>query len=796
MLFTVAALASPSPTPRFEQRRISDGIAISLNRSSPPYAALEDELMDKQERLPEAAASSPATRLEAGRESFVPVAARILVEAEAETRRRQDEAARAERQVADAQDEAVRIHRNLDRSMASLAARLPEAAAEGDLGQAIARAQLRAGPNALNTKGLSAAPGATEREVATGVASPHRRLRLAAMGMSREQALASLFAPIVAEGGPDLMRDFAIAAGASPSQGARVAAFVAKSQLASQSANPALARGAGGARALAPVQQRQPRGLESGAQAPSQVAALSQREPGTMAASLAASAPLEAIDLSALETKPQVAVSGSIEVTAGLAVGPRDRLAVYREDDGQAMEAGTVSFREGRYEILVASRSGRLVSELRSANGDTFGRGSIELSQLGPATARFRYDQVNLRLAPISTGFVGKVASAGSMADLASAALGRAARSASVEVDSTPLVSGTRFDGLFDIRGAVEGSSGIARLSKPGFWKTLEFVASGLEARPAMLANAAIESFLGVVAPGSREASARAESGLAWGRVRRGGQAMAGARVELLTAAEGVRPVYFDEGGRPDLSLKQTTSNGLYAFYPVLPGVQLVQAQAGGETSETVVFPAEAGAATRADVEIAFNRRIAMRVFDAFRTGAGLQARIASFGRERVTETSAAGSGLAQLSASDGLAFIDVDAGREYATTRLTSVRDRRAALAPMLRQAWLDELAGRLRISQAANSGAIVGFVQGSRPYRAHLGAGSGSGPETIVYFDQAGTPTGADFGSPGGGFAIFNAPEGMRTIALEPAQSERWAYQTMLVERNVVNVAAIWLR
>lgn len=768
LCIAVALTFSATAIPRFEERRVQRGFHVSLHQSSPPYAALETELLD-----PDALSSDREERtiaLEAGRESLEPQVVRIRSEAVREAREWLEEGRRVADQILSRDQDAARAHRQLDAVIRGMKARLQEAE---DVAQIVARAEVRA-PVAAPVAPVEAEP-----------------VRAASGVVLRRQAFAAIFAPVVAQGGPELAEHFAKAAGATPEESVR-AGFVV-SQMLKEDARAG----------RAPTVFAVGRPPNAPARSPSRVALAPPTQAGLSsfsAASVSEALALAALEPEVIEAQPQIVISGDVEMIEGLAVtNAGDRIAVFHEVNGELLESGSVSMRDGRYEILIAARKGMVTAELRSPAGEALGRGSVEVSSLGPASGRFRYDQINLKLKPVPAGFAGRVAGAdawGASPDHTAKNSWEPQRGVELDFESLHLTALSRADGAFKARDAFEGSSAIVRARKAGFWNALAYVSSGFESTVAMLASKSVAALLGLVAPQTRESAARSEQGLAWGKVARDGHALAGAVVELLTGEEGTRAIYFDESMRPDPTLSQTSANGAFAFFPVRPGVQMAQASFEGELSETVVFPAEPGATVRTDIDMAFNRRVDVNVFDAFRTSFGLPSRVASFGRENVIDTDANGQGWARFSSSEGLTFLEVDSGSEYVAARFSVPRDRKAMVAPMVTQAWLDRLAARVRAASLPKTGIAIGFVQGDRPYRARLGSVDGKDQGEVVYFDSSGGATDENFGRPGGGFVIFNAPEGLRTVAVEPAQSQKQAFQIILVEKRAPSIATFWLR
>jgi hypothetical protein len=58
------------------------------------------------------------------------------------------------------------------------------------------------------------------------------------------------------------------------------------------------------------------------------------------------------------------------------------------------------------------------------------------------------------------------------------------------------------------------------------------------------------------------------------------------------------------------------------------------------------------------------------------------------------------------------------------------------------------------------------------------------------IVYFDSAGVRIEGNRGVAGGGFVIFNAPPGLQTVYIHPAQSREVFSQVVVAEPEYVHV------
>jgi hypothetical protein len=109
----------------------------------------------------------------------------------------------------------------------------------------------------------------------------------------------------------------------------------------------------------------------------------------------------------------------------------------------------------------------------------------------------------------------------------------------------------------------------------------------------------------------------------------------------------------------------------------------------------------------------------------------------------------------------------------------------------PMLKLSWLNQIQGELKINQQSRTGTVVGFVQGTSPYQVVMDSSAISSSTKLIYFDATGRMTDAKSGQPGGGFILFNVPEGMRSIAVQPeGAASRYYLTTALVDSAAVSI------
>ncbi len=485
----------------------------------------------------------------------------------------------------------------------------------------------------------------------------------------------------------------------------------------------------------------------------------------------------------------QLVISGPVEFTGGIAItNSSDQVLIYREVDEEKMERAQISFRDAKYEVFVDQPVGRLVGELRSASGTLLGRGYTNLSTLPRLTSnQYRIDKIAMTIAPVPHGIMGSVTTAPLASESNPKARVVPVRSAHVQLGQLPFDSVTKKDGTFKDDNLTEGSLVIAHADRPGHWGSMGYAIAGWPTELPMFTDATVRAVM-MAATGSDHENARNAS-IVWGRITRGGTPIANAKVDLMTSE--AKAVYFNENLLPDATLKTTSSNGLYAFYGLEPGAHAVQAGEGHNVTEPSLFPTDQQTTTQVNLELNVTRNAKIRVYDAFKTDWPLSAEVITAGRKRGAIVPRSGETKVTFTGGNGVMFLDADAGSSYERVRITSLKTSAKIDFPMVQSIWLDRIKGAQRVNPDPRSGTIVGFIRGTSAYQVSLERES-LGPNTrIVYFNASGEVTGLNYGEAGGGFLILNAPQGFRTVLIQPAGANAKAIAAaVLVEDRVTNV------
>lgn len=489
----------------------------------------------------------------------------------------------------------------------------------------------------------------------------------------------------------------------------------------------------------------------------------------------------------------QVLVSGTIEFTDGLAVAnAQDRVVVYRELDGDPLEHAAVWLRKGSFELFAEENIGFIVAELRTPYGDVVGRNVVDLSKATISNVKQRrIERVALKIKPVLQGISGQVSI--SKSELQAIPV----RQAEVLLRDLPFNTKTNQTGHFEESRFLEGSTAVLRVNRPGYLGTVAMAHAGSENKLEIFKyqhEGQLRKLLSSIQSNNFDAG---RSAFVWGRVTKSGSPMAGAQVEILTTKEALRPIYFNANLVPDLNLKATSNNGLYLFVPVNNGSHAVHAVHGnGIATEPILFPCEGGAASHVDIETNQTSVSKVKVFDAFSTDHPLPAKISRPGSNSFTTVDRAGVGTLKYAPGQGLLILDSEIGSGYAQTRIAMSSGRRIAYFPMIQESWLEGMRGVSRVNFESGTGVVVGFIQGASPYRVALEESSTLSSSKIIYFNNRGEPSENDFGEPGGGFVVFNVPEGFRTITIQPSGSMKIHSAVTLVEGRVTSVVSHWIR
>lgn len=255
---------------------------------------------------------------------------------------------------------------------------------------------------------------------------------------------------------------------------------------------------------------------------------------------------------------------------------------------------------------------------------------------------------------------------------------------------------------------------------------------------------------------------------LVWGIVKQKGRPLAGATV---IAHQGVRTSYFGGLYLPDQTRVKTSENGMFAIALTNPGWQdlLIELEDGRHIHyNALTF---AGKVSYVEVEAPGRdyRSVTFRSFDAF-SGEPVRAIVEVQQIKSPIEVGVDGTAQVDMPKTQNLSFVLATPAAPYEKVRLSYTRLEDFLHIPLLTTHWMQELRTYLKIIDAPQTGAVVGFVQNS-DFTVEIQ--NKESLSQIVYFDQRSHIS--QQGVAGGGFVVFNLEEDQVNLVIIPLQSKK---------------------
>lgn len=464
----------------------------------------------------------------------------------------------------------------------------------------------------------------------------------------------------------------------------------------------------------------------------------------------------------------QAIVSGTLEMTKGLAYTGSQEIVVYRQIGGTRYGYGQVMIQQGRYEILVEEpNTGVVIAELIE-NGNMVGRAEILMPEvMNNLKSQEDLKNIPIRLEPIMDQVVAENISAYSYYKK------EKTKNSQMKIADTVNGSAKVFNSTVMIKTMKDNHWGniILGSSKQVFTNFLNPEAT----------IKALKEILGVRTPDH-------QMGIIKGEVSIAGNTVAGAQVEVVgMGQDSIKPVYFNSFF-PDTSLTETTQNGQYAFVDLPEGSYIVRAKYKGKYLSPQLAPVEPGFVTQVQFDVQKPSLSEAFVFD-IQSSEMMNAEISFLGSEQRVPVQS--RKLISFSGSSGMQFLEVEAqDQNYYATRVTVDKSEKEILIPMISQNWLNNLLSRLKINSLPDTGLIIGTAH-ELPYAVELDPNAYNEDTKIVYFDNQGRLVpGAMITPQGGGFVAINVNQGIRSLFNKYHGTKNLKITTMAVDNSAINV------
>ncbi len=477
-------------------------------------------------------------------------------------------------------------------------------------------------------------------------------------------------------------------------------------------------------------------------------------------------------------TDREFRVIGNLELEGGLAITNDFHLEVRRVEDGLAYEEGEVNLVDGKFTIDLTNIRGHIVGRLASREG-VIGEGKIKLADVDVEKIKHNViEGVKLSIKPVEVGAHGRVVSAYSYESFE-----RPVQGATIEVSSVGISTESDLSGKFRVQEFDSESEFVVTVKKEGFQDTSAIMISnsGISMLPKSMYNAFanIVSELGM--------TPQENSALIWGVIKNPKGVIGGVKVELEDLPD-IKPIYFNQLMLPDREINQTTSSGIFVFLNVPEGIHSIKAHKGNIFFSHATTISKLGMVSAVEIEQELNySRVEVKVFDAF-VGEPLSAQLHIQSVKNLIEVQNTGTAEVDLPQIDRLSFMRIEAPAGYWPS-VQPYRDQAEYLhLPLVRESWLTDIKTQAQISETPNTGVVVGFaVEGD--YEAMVS--DVEGQEQVVYFDSQGKLVYNRHGVEGGGFIIFNVPEGLRSVVL--MSKNRITSRLVAVDRGLLGTLLI---
>ena len=469
-------------------------------------------------------------------------------------------------------------------------------------------------------------------------------------------------------------------------------------------------------------------------------------------------------------------IEGNISFQDGLgADGRYFNVFVYHSKNGVKQNEGVVFFRDARFEVHVDSLEGFIVGEVRNPSGRVLGRGQLDLKKTS-------LDKMNLSLRPKSSYVQVATISANTFEPHKKFIPWAQVHFEDIDYQ---FVQGDK--GIFLNRSLDASSSFFMQASYKGHWGTLarsmsEDKMQELKIFPQKM----VEALLDAVLDKYQSFQAR-KQGVIWGQVLVNGKPISGAQVQLAEQGEEEKLVYF-KGVLPNASLHQTSSNGVFAFVNVSPGLKALRVRWNGHWWPAEIVKTASGYVSYVKIQGSPLTSFEAEAFDAF-SGQPLATQFRVLGVDKEFSTLEEESSLIQISGGQGLMFVEAEPLKDYTPSRYIAHKTSRIIYMPMVKKDWLNSLAQQEKQVIHSHLGIIVGFVQGDN-FEVFLPSVDNKEKSDIIYFNKQGQVT---EGLDGGGFVIFNVDPGVQTVILQPLYGQKAFSQTIAVDPSMTSLLSV---
>jgi hypothetical protein len=479
-----------------------------------------------------------------------------------------------------------------------------------------------------------------------------------------------------------------------------------------------------------------------------------------------------------------VSVSGQLLVDAEAPFGPDRHIEVRWFDEGISKAVGRIDEKNWRYSISIPEKSGTVIAAMIDGQGREVATGAFRI----PTNSSERIianAEIQIRPRSRFAGAFSDFYQQGGNKLMSAPATLRKALEPRYLLTAHNIESKAEMDGTLHVDRVHENSWSFLRAEHEGYYPALYLIRAGQTENLPMIPRKTMVAFLSIVRDQFGSMSGGETGAVIWGQLQSSLGQLRGYRVEIEGHPE-FEPVYLNELLIPDGQLKETSTNGYFAFVDLPRGFYSLRVLKGELQAGFVNIEADEGTVSPVGIDLSVEKeKIPVKVFDAF-TGSMAQADV-DF-QQLSERISVSGVGEILAPQTRALALLQVDpTSQAYLSAIYSMPGDQDHVDLPLVSSAWILGLKQRQQLSEAPGTGLVVGFVP-IGDYELSLGHLEAAGPGQVVYFNAQGEVVPKGIG--GGGFVVFNVPPGSQTVSVYLEQDDKVISRVIPVDANWTQV------
>jgi hypothetical protein len=482
------------------------------------------------------------------------------------------------------------------------------------------------------------------------------------------------------------------------------------------------------------------------------------------------------------------AIRGQIELSGGLvATGSSTKLDIQWSAGGQSRTA-QVDYSTGLFTVAVPTLdTGKVTARLLDESGFVLGIGEAQVDGSASYNQQVLRD-LNILVESPETEIRGKEISAYDVDNVFVPIFG-----AQLFGPSSTQVMAEK-NGNFQLKGLGSESTLVLEGYAQEHWGTRIITTAKRNITMPVFSMKMMDSFLSLIGGGADNS----DYGVIWGEIKKHSKGVQGVRVNLASAPN-IKPIYFNALRIPDTALEATSTNGLFAFAKVPPGIHVVNSQfSGRETPPTVVSVSPSRLSFS---QILFKSlEIQGNVIDQL--SVPVTAEVKVVGTLESTKSTDQGFKL-KVPSSDPVVLVEANAGPNYLTTRSAIARPEAKNLKlQVFEKSWIADKLKNVGINFKDDQSLLIGSVTG-QDYHVILDdkidpklLASKSEPQ-IFYFGEKGELDKAlQDGQSNNYFVMTNVQPGLHTVLVQSTSGEVTTSRIFIADPGVANVMSLSLR